>query len=308
MPKAAKAGSSKGKAKGKNTAATRFLPYRRCAQRPPRFSHFLDLPAELRLMVYSHLLRIPEAADVCGIWNEKPTVDVALLRTCKQIHGEASHYFYSTNTFCFLEHCDDFQDDDDDLAMNQGRMWLTSIGKTNALSIRHLQLRIREERATKYYMDLLAYIATQSPNLMRLALIAEKHQISKSAVHHGHLLTRWEPNHVTPLGIWTMFLLKNSLRLFNLNVLLLAGRRREVLMNQLCYLYQCRVQAIDRDVAKRRDDGCRSLWKQKKWYDGVPMGKDERRVARLEGMDPENPRPLTGTEELLEDDDTDSTS
>ena len=85
---------------------TRFQPSRRCAPRDPVFSHFLSLPAELRIRIYSHLLLAPNAIDVCRVWNKNPTLTVALLRVSKQIHAETSHYLYSANTFTLLEPCD----------------------------------------------------------------------------------------------------------------------------------------------------------------------------------------------------------
>ncbi|KAK4135086.1 hypothetical protein BT67DRAFT_433858 [Trichocladium antarcticum] len=85
---------------------TRFQPSRRCAPRAPVFPRFFSLPAELRLCVYSHLLRAPDALDVCRIWGKNPRLTVALLRANKQLDNEGTHYLYSTNTFTLLEHCD----------------------------------------------------------------------------------------------------------------------------------------------------------------------------------------------------------
>lgn len=61
---------------------------------------FLTLPAELRLKVYSH-----HFAGMKGVIDLDPGnysrihKKLAILRTCRQIYTEASHFFYSSNTF-----------------------------------------------------------------------------------------------------------------------------------------------------------------------------------------------------------------
>lgn len=278
MPRAASSPRNKG-----NTVVTRFQPYRRCAQRPPRFSLFLRLPPELRLQVYDHLLHMPGALDVCGIWNDRPRTDVALLRVCRQIHIEASHVLYSTNTFCFLEHCDDFNDDMGDPELAYCRAWLRTIGPTNAGFIRNVHLRLREERPTQYYVDLLRGIAGCSPNVTRLALVSERHASSARLVN-GHFISVWEPSQVNPISECALYQLCRSVRLFSLlKVLLLAGRRECQEMDRLCALFQCRVQAVECEDASRKDDHGSALWFQKMWYDGVPSGKDFPEVYRLNG-------------------------
>ncbi|KAK0708008.1 hypothetical protein B0H67DRAFT_648123 [Lasiosphaeris hirsuta] len=278
MPRAAPSPKNKG-----NTVVTRFQPYRRCAQRPPRFSLFLRLPPELRLQVYDHLLRMPGALDVCGIWNDRPRTDVALLRVCRQIHIEASHVLYSTNTFCFLEHCDDFNDDMSDPELAYCRSWLRSIGSTNAGFIRNVHLRLREERPTKYYVDLLHGIAGCTPNITRLALVSERHASSGRLVN-GHFTSVWEPSQVNPTSECVLYQLYRSVRLFSLlKVLLLADRRECQEMDRLCALFKCRVQAVEREDASRKDELGSALWSQKMWYDGVPAGKDKELVYRLNG-------------------------
>lgn len=62
---------------------------------PPRL---LDLPRELRLMIFRHLLVCPRHVDF-GRWASDPSVSVAILRTCKSIHSEASDVLYRENQF-----------------------------------------------------------------------------------------------------------------------------------------------------------------------------------------------------------------
>ncbi|KAK3940448.1 hypothetical protein QBC46DRAFT_385406 [Diplogelasinospora grovesii] len=233
-------------------------------------------------MIYAQLLRTPEAVDVCEIWNELPKLDVALLRVCRQVHDEAAHFLYSTNTFCFLERCDDFQDDEDDLQENLCRRWLLSIGKSNALSMRHLELRIRDERPAKYYADLTNDIAERAPHLRRLALVVEKHAAVRQCLHDDHYVQRWEPNCIMIISVWALLSLKPSIqKLQSLNLLLLAGHPRETFLNRVCGLFGVRIQAIERHQARRKGDRSGTLWQEKVWYTGVPCGGDQgRRVLR----------------------------
>lgn len=58
----------------------------------------LDLPSELRLMIYRHLLVTPHCLDL-GRSEFRPRPSVNILRTCRLIHGEAFHVLYGENRF-----------------------------------------------------------------------------------------------------------------------------------------------------------------------------------------------------------------
>ncbi len=251
---------------------TRFQPYRRCAQRPPRFSFFLSLPAELRNHIYGHLLDIPQAIDVGSVWSPLPPLNLGILRVCRQIGQEAAHYFYSTNTFCFVERCDDFNDDNDDIDRNPGRRWLLSIGDTNARSLLNLQIRLRDERQIVYYEQILREVAARSPNLRRLALIGEKHVSSRMRLHAGHIVQRWEPNQVVALCGCSLEALRPALRLLGLKVLTLAGQYDETdVLDRLCADLRCRVQVINNGTVKRQGHcGFFVLWNQESKYEAIP--------------------------------------
>ena len=266
---------------------TRFQPYRRCALRPPRFSHFLDLPGELRRQIYAHVLLVPDAAiDVGAIWNEPPKLGVALLRTCRQVHDEAAHFLYSANTFCFLEQCDAFSVDGDDVDENPCFKWLRTIGAANALSIRNLQLRLRDERLADYYAACLGRISTCAGRLARLALVAEKHASRRLLLRPGHFISRWEPNRVCPLSECRLAELGTAIRRFDLKVLVLAGRHDRATMDRICSLVMCRVQAVDGELAKRDAARCALLWDRKTCYDGfLAGGKGSNRIYRIEDVD-----------------------
>ncbi|KAJ4288721.1 hypothetical protein N0V88_007255 [Collariella sp. IMI 366227] len=118
----------------------RAQPSRACAPRVSVFP-FLELAAETRLQVYEHLLHMPYAIDVSGL-------NVSILRANKQLHAETSHFFYSVNAFVLLEHQDDAKAAGSDLAGDDEYMG----NNTSAL---------------------LRALATQAPNLARLALVKE---------------------------------------------------------------------------------------------------------------------------------------
>lgn len=58
----------------------------------------LDLPPELRFMIFRYLLVCPRRVDF-GRWESDPSVSVAILRTCKCIHREAYDVLYRENQF-----------------------------------------------------------------------------------------------------------------------------------------------------------------------------------------------------------------
>ncbi|KAK3401551.1 hypothetical protein B0T20DRAFT_346306 [Sordaria brevicollis] len=195
---------------------TRIQPHRQCANRPPRFWRFLDLPAEVRNMIYSHILTTPPssssshscshssksssspsrnddttgaAIDVARVWESHPRFDLSLLLVSKKIHSEAAAILYSKNTFIFLEPCDEHRDlhpEAQDFTRHRSLTWLRTIGPTNASAVRNMHIRIRAERTTSradpYYPDLILELSKLAPNLHRLALIGEKHALQTKPV------------------------------------------------------------------------------------------------------------------------------
>ena len=64
---------------------------------------FLALPLEVRLRIYHFaLVRDPQIIPHCRP-AANPPVTPSILRTCKQIHSEASPVLYSTNSFLICE-------------------------------------------------------------------------------------------------------------------------------------------------------------------------------------------------------------
>ncbi|EAA29542.1 hypothetical protein NCU05934 [Neurospora crassa OR74A] len=290
---------------------TRIQPHRQCANRPPRFWRFLELPAEVRNMIYSQLLTIPTAADVAGVWESQPRLDLSLLYVDKQISREAAFVLYSKNTFVFLEPCDEHRDDSpdaQDCARHRSCNWLRLIGPNNALSVRNLHIRIRAERSSRpdsYYSDLVLALSGLAPNLTRLALIAEKHAMQTRPVTipagpagsltggHQQVLEmhwnrQWDPNHVTPINTWTLYQMRIGLRKFpNLMNLVLAGFEQPgQFFIPMCHLInrnrRCRIHVVRRTVASR---SCRkhpnfsTLWNELPVLDqtGRPIPKPEKK-------------------------------
>jgi len=68
--------------------------------RPPTFQAFrlLDLPYELRLDVYKyHFLSTGHVLDLDPLNHKRIYPKLAILRVCRTLYREASHYFYSTH-------------------------------------------------------------------------------------------------------------------------------------------------------------------------------------------------------------------
>lgn len=61
---------------------------------------FLDLPSELRIKIYDyHFAGVDQVVDLEPTNWKKIHKRLAILRTCRAIYYEASHFFYSTHTF-----------------------------------------------------------------------------------------------------------------------------------------------------------------------------------------------------------------
>ena len=243
-------------------------------------------------MIYSQILTIPTSAhDVAHVWNEKPRFDLSLLHVNKQISEEAAFVLYSTNTFVFLEPCDEHRDshpDSQDPARHRSCSWLRAIGPRNAQSVRNLHLRIRAERfshmeSMSYNPDLILEVAGLAPKLTHLAIIAEKHAMQTRTIHipvpagyggggdgstgqqqtgqamETHYHRHWDPNHVAPINTWTLYQMRIGLRKFpNLMCLVLAVfQRSDTFFRPMVRLInkdrRCKIHVVTRSAAKRTD-------------------------------------------------------
>ncbi|KAK1774115.1 hypothetical protein QBC45DRAFT_53679 [Copromyces sp. CBS 386.78] len=299
---------------------TRVQPHRQCANRPPRFWRFLELPAEIRNLIYSKVLTIPTAHDVAHVWDEKPRFDLSLLHVNKQISHEAAFVLYSTNTFVFLEPCDEHREahpDAQDHTRHRSCNWLRTIGPKNARSVRNLHIRIRAERfshldSMSYNPDLILEVAGLAPNVTRLAIIAEKHAMQTRAVSvpvpagaagygastatgqqqtggqamETHWHRHWDPNHVAPINTWTLYQMRIGLRKFpNLICLVLAGfQRSDTFFRPIARLINkdrhCRIHVVRRTAARRT--GRNQLTFSTLWNEEAVLDQMGRFIVRQE--------------------------
>ncbi|KFH43062.1 hypothetical protein ACRE_061760 [Hapsidospora chrysogenum ATCC 11550] len=79
-----------------------LTPFRRPRRVPPKPFPFLHLPSELRLKVYEHFFDDEGAEAVLDLAPDnykRYHRKLGLMRVNRQLHDEATHYFYSTRTF-----------------------------------------------------------------------------------------------------------------------------------------------------------------------------------------------------------------
>ncbi|PHH66215.1 hypothetical protein CDD81_7808 [Ophiocordyceps australis] len=83
------------------TSDTPLLPLTRLRKKPITSPFpFLSLPSELRLKIYAYYFGGTDAVLDLGPFNYKRVHKLlGLMRVCKQIHSEATHFFYSTRIF-----------------------------------------------------------------------------------------------------------------------------------------------------------------------------------------------------------------
>jgi hypothetical protein len=108
---------------------------------------FFDLPAEIRLHIYSKILVCSDAFNLAIIYRpymkirrfspKKPGVNPSILRVNKKIHRETSPVLYSENTFYLLLFADDVALRPDSPEMTGSANFFNQIGGQASL-IRHV--------------------------------------------------------------------------------------------------------------------------------------------------------------------------
>ena len=112
--------------------------------------NFLDLPAEIRNLVYSHLYvhhdpifpfshRQPpgQCRDYFNLrFPLRPTLRLNLLLTCRQIRDEASVILYGRNTFRFIREGSKIE------GPNLTRRFMEIIGPDNRRRVKHVELSL----------------------------------------------------------------------------------------------------------------------------------------------------------------------
>ncbi|CAM1504881.1 Fc.00g024720.m01.CDS01 [Cosmosporella sp. VM-42] len=82
------------------TLNTPLVPLRKPRRVPATPFHFLSLPSEIRIQIYEYFFNDITAVLDLGPGNYKLAHrKLGLMRVCKQVHAEATHYFYSTRKF-----------------------------------------------------------------------------------------------------------------------------------------------------------------------------------------------------------------
>lgn len=117
---------------------------------------FFSLPPEIRCLIYDFVL----VRETQIIPHARPAIDppltTSILRTCKQIHREASPSLYSNNAFLMFEAEPSFE-------------WLDQIGFSNIYLLKTIRLRTyvaSQGRERDYWddvIDRLVYYATGFP-------------------------------------------------------------------------------------------------------------------------------------------------
>jgi hypothetical protein len=75
-------------------------PFRPARKVPLTPFHFLMLPSELRIRIYDYFFDdIDDVLDLGPDNYKRAHKKLGLMRVCRQIHEEATHFFYSTHTF-----------------------------------------------------------------------------------------------------------------------------------------------------------------------------------------------------------------
>lgn len=99
---------------------------------------FMDLPQEIRLMVYEAALKSSAEDDHANLPNLKPLTKPALLQTCRQIREEGTVVFYRINRFVLR-----FQRDDLVASDRRSLSWLKNyVGAAHLQHLRYIILAI----------------------------------------------------------------------------------------------------------------------------------------------------------------------
>lgn len=141
---------------------------------------FLDLPVELRDMIYAEVFVFKHDGDIAiSPFSDRPIgVSPNFLRTCKQIQREGCKWLYSKNRFHFTRDWREvgghFDCKWNELGYETSRLWIETIGEVNMGTIERILLTLddasksKRPRATigerRYYNDpelatILTYLA-----------------------------------------------------------------------------------------------------------------------------------------------------
>ena len=141
---------------------------------------FLLLPSELRLRIYEYIfLYEPQLVPIFKPPAER-SISPSILRTCKQIHQEASPILYSENTILISDSEQIFQ-------------WLTQIGRTNIELLNNIRIWVDAVYSTKntifssarestFWYKVLDKLAREATGLRHVEVSWDAEM---STMHHG---------------------------------------------------------------------------------------------------------------------------
>lgn len=115
---------------------------------------FLSLPLEARLRIYKYLLICKsQVVTHCRPATEHP-ITPSILRTCKQIHNEASSVLYSKNTFLIAD-------------PERNLKWFKQIGRFNLKLLSNIRVFVDPVYSTtNFWYKLLDHLAREATGLL----------------------------------------------------------------------------------------------------------------------------------------------
>lgn len=105
---------------------------------------FFTLPREIRDCIYGLVLVCEPKLMKFPRDKDEPQIDPSLLRTCKQIHDEASLILYTRNKFFFSKPKATLE-------------WFNQIGPNNFKSVKNIKLWVRAEDEVRHTPDAPAW-------------------------------------------------------------------------------------------------------------------------------------------------------
>lgn len=106
--------------------------------------------------------------DCSGYKEHAEKISTGFLATCRQVHNEARHILYTTNTFAFNQ----------TIAVNQFTYYLQNSGYGHHLEIRRVHLDIMTENFTveqEWKMAIRHYLIPRFPEIRRISINLDLH-------------------------------------------------------------------------------------------------------------------------------------
>lgn len=128
--------------------------------RPNNKLSFLTLPTEIRLQICDCILaghEISIEGEYAGVTVQPPLLELAILRTCKQIYNEANPIFWTRNRFAFTE-------------PSWAPRIISRCGPTNFGLVRELQFSVWPVETPEQWLFFVGLVAKKAAGLRSLAV------------------------------------------------------------------------------------------------------------------------------------------